>query len=81
MTNGTRGSVLALFFVLGMGFMGAVFLFARPDREWHEKVRVIEEPVKTRLMSYTRTEPSVIRAETPVGKAAVKAQYKPLFTG
>jgi hypothetical protein len=73
MTNGTRGSVLALFFVLGMGFMGAMFLFGRPDWDWHERVRVVEEPTKTKLVSYTRTETKtrVVPVETrPVSTTA-----------
>jgi hypothetical protein len=89
MQNGARPVVLALFFVLGMAFTAAMFLFARPDWENHDKVRIITEqaPAKISRRNYfpeiaepqiAAPPPEEIRAEPAAAPAAVQAeQTKP----
>jgi hypothetical protein len=75
MPNGTRAILLALFFVLGMGFMAAMFMLANPQWSEPERVREMPRQEKTKLIFVEEIAPS---AEPPVEE---KIEGKPAVAG
>jgi hypothetical protein len=82
MQNGARPVVLALFFVLGMAFTAAMFLFARPDWENHEKVRIVTEQSRINRIRFLReqnqaeTAPPTAASSSPAPTATIPPEDK-----
>jgi hypothetical protein len=69
MPNATRAGLLALFFVLGMAFMAAMFLLANPHWSEPERVREVARPQNAKVIfveeSAPQTEP-VVKEKVPL---------------
>lgn len=85
MADNARASVLALFFVLGMAFMAAIFMLGNPQWAEHERVRIAPGTSKEKVVFVEGDEPSsstqpVKPAEkTPVKEKVVVERSKPVF--